>query len=65
MYAFAKSPQASLSRRKFLGASLAGTAASLLGATASTFIAPEPALAQSILLLTKPSRHSSMAMDAS
>lgn len=49
MYAFAKSPQASLSRRKFLGASLAGTAASLLGATASTFIAPEPALAQSNL----------------
>lgn len=49
IYAFAKSPQASLSRRKFLGASLAGTAASLLGATANTFIAPEPALAQSNL----------------
>lgn len=49
MYPFAKSAQAGLSRRKFLGASLAGTAASLLGAASTTFIPPEPALAQSTL----------------
>jgi carbonic anhydrase len=38
-----------VSRRRFLGASLAGTAVGLLGATSAAFIAPEPALAQSTL----------------
>ena len=41
--------QEGLSRRKFLGASLAGTAASLIGAASSAFVAPELAFAQSNL----------------
>lgn len=49
MYPFAKSAQPDPSRRRFLGASLAGTAVGLLGAASSTFITPEPVLAQSIL----------------
>jgi carbonic anhydrase len=48
MNEFQDSPNA-VSRRRFLGASLAGTAAGLLGAASATFIAPEPALAQSAL----------------
>ena len=40
-------PSASLSRRRFLGTALAGTAASLVGTT--SFLAPEPAHAQSNL----------------
>ena len=49
MHSSAKSLQAGLSRRKFLNASVAGTAASLLGATATGFLAATPALAQSPL----------------
>ena len=43
------SPDSALSRRKFLGSALAGTAATLLGAASTGFLAPEPALAQSNL----------------
>ena len=38
-----------LSRRTFIGTALAGTAAALIGATATGFLTPEPALAQSNL----------------
>jgi carbonic anhydrase len=38
-----------LSRRTFIGTALAGTAATLIGATATGFLTPEPALAQSNL----------------
>jgi carbonic anhydrase len=47
MNPFDKSAQPGPSRRKFLGASLAGTAAGLLGAASGTFIASEPVFAQS------------------
>src|SRR5271170_2780261 len=40
---------ATLSRRRFLGTALAGTAATLLGAASTGFLTPEPALAQSNL----------------
>lgn len=49
MNPFAKPAQTGPSRRRFLGASLAGTAVGLLGAASSTFIGTEPVLAQSIL----------------
>lgn len=42
-------PTASLSRRKFLGTALAGTAATLAGAGATTFLATEQARAQSTM----------------
>jgi len=45
----ANSPESSLSRRKFLGTALAGTAATLIGAASTGFLLPEPALAQSNL----------------
>jgi carbonic anhydrase len=38
-----------LSRRTFIGTALAGTAATLIGAAATGFLTPEPALAQSNL----------------
>jgi len=40
---------ATLSRRRFLGTALAGTAATLIGAASTGFLTPEPALAQSNL----------------
>jgi carbonic anhydrase len=43
------SPETTLSRRRFLGTALAGTAATLAGAASMSFLAPEPALAQSNL----------------
>jgi carbonic anhydrase len=43
------SPKAALSRRKFLGTALAGTAATLAGAASMSFFSTEPALAQSNL----------------
>jgi carbonic anhydrase len=45
----ASSPNAALSRRKFLGSALAGTAATLAGGTAMSFFGAEPAFAQSNL----------------
>ena len=49
MNTYPSSPQAALSRRKFLGTALAGTAATLAGATAMSFLSTQPALAQSNL----------------
>lgn len=43
------SPDSSLSRRRFLGTALAGTAATLVGAASTGFLVPEAALAQSPL----------------
>ncbi len=43
------SPESALSRRRFLGTALAGTAATLVGAASTGFLLPEPALAQSNL----------------
>jgi carbonic anhydrase len=43
------SPKAALSRRKFLGTALAGTAATLAGAASMSFFSTKPALAQSNL----------------
>lgn len=40
---------AAVSRRRFLGSTLAAAAVTLVGAASSTFIAPEPAFAQSKL----------------
>jgi carbonic anhydrase len=45
----ASSPKATLSRRKFLGAALAGTAVTLAGATSISFYGAKPAFAQSNL----------------
>ena len=45
----ANSPDFSLSRRRFLGTALAGTAATLVGAASTGFLVPEAALAQSPL----------------
>jgi secreted PhoX family phosphatase len=42
-------PKAALSRRKFLGTTLAGTVATLGGAASMSFFSTEPALAQSNL----------------
>jgi len=47
MHLPAESLQTGLSRRRFLGASLTGTAAGLLGAAATAFLNPAPAFAQS------------------
>jgi carbonic anhydrase len=43
------SPRAGLSRRKFLGSALAGTAATLAGAASMSFLSTQPAIAQSNL----------------
>jgi carbonic anhydrase len=43
------SPKVALSRRKFLGTALAGTAATLAGAASMSFFGTQPALAQSNL----------------
>jgi carbonic anhydrase len=45
----ASSPKAALSRRKFLGTALAGTAATLTGAASMSFFGAKPAFAQSNL----------------
>ena len=42
-------PESALSRRRFLGTALAGTAATLVGAASTGFLLPMPALAQSPL----------------
>ncbi len=49
MYPSSKSFESAISRRKFLGTALAGTAASLAGAASMDFLSAEPALAQSNL----------------
>ena len=49
MNTYPSSPPAGLSRRNFLGTALAGTAATLAGATAMNFLSTQPALAQSNL----------------
>ena len=46
MNSIPNSPQAAVSRRKFLGTALAGTAATLAGAASMSFFAAEPGLAQ-------------------
>src|ERR1700692_1478051 len=46
---FPSSPQTGLSRRKFLGTALAGTAATLAGAASMNFLSTQPAFAQSNL----------------
>ena len=45
----ANSPEPALSRRRFLGTALTGTAASLVAAASTSFLIPEPVLAQSNL----------------
>jgi carbonic anhydrase len=45
----ASSPKAALSRRKFLGTALAGTATTLAGVTSMSFLGTNPAFAQSNL----------------
>jgi carbonic anhydrase len=49
MYPSANSSEPAISRRRFLGAALAGTAATLAGAASIGILAPEPAEAQSNL----------------
>lgn len=49
MYPSSKSFESAISRRKFLGSALAGTAATLAGAASMNLLSTEPALAQSNL----------------